>query len=595
MLKRFYASSIRRQLAICFSILITLLVVCVLIVFQVSFTKHIINQHQMENRQIALHISKEMDSQIENLEAAKRQFLYSSDTMNRYAEFLRIPDAFSKSNAQNSVMEALYRVLNNGVPQIFCLAVHGKDGSAISAYTYGKHSLLYDTADKRMQLLSDPAFSAGTTITPPFDTAGGPMICMLVRFISPHDHSTCACLEIQQRYSEFERVVLDATRGTEKNVLIYDDNGNVIYPLDADQEDISYYESAQSSTAEQMASREHELIAFNQAKLPGWTVVVTESEHTYQKQIHRASNIVVLLGIAALAVCLYLVIVISHRLTLPLTSLQNEMQQLALESLTDTMPKTNVETSSYNEYENLKSNFDSMRVKLQNSISSYLELEKQNSEAQLLALQSKMHPHFINNVLASIEIMSERGEREKVVDICRHLSGMLTYSMQDYDGPVPLCEEIRYAVDYVELMKIRYPTRLTCDFEVEESCKQVLIPKMMIQPLIENSIKHAMRPDGLHVQVVARGTNTHFSICVIDNGKGFQVPPASLLNETGCIQNNLHRAEHGIGLRNIYQRLHLYYGNDAEMQISSDHSQTIVMIGKKEAHPNEENVEDTDH
>lgn len=581
--KKFHTCSIRMQLTFCFSILIALLVACFVLVIALTMSDRILSQHQMENQQIALHIAKELDSQIENLEAAKRQFLYSTDTMHQYTEYLRTPSVFSKASAQNDVSVGLYRVLNTGVPQIYCMAVHGKDGSAICAFTSTKYSLYYNTYEQRLEALDDPDFSAGTTILPPIETLGGPMICMLVRFVSPQDHQTHAILEIQQRYNVFADTILEATANTQKQVLIYNSDNKVIYPLSADAKDVSLYLERENETIAFGMSGETEIAAFEMTTLSDWTVVVSEPKSVYERQSYDVCRAVYLIGFLALLACFALVAEISRRLTKPLAALQKEAQSIALESLGKVPVEAELPRHSYNEYEALQRTFDEMRLKLQDSVNAYLAMEKQNSEAKLLALQSKMHPHFINNVLASIEIMAERGEMQKVTEICRHLSEMLTYSMQAYDGPVPLQEEIRYAMDYVELMKIRYPKRLSCRFEIEEQVKSIQIPKMVIQPLIENSIKHGMSTEKLHILVRAFGTEQDYHICVTDDGRGFQPEQLNQKQFEAC-SNGPKRVENGIGLNNIRQRFQLYYGDCAIMQMDNKDGKTTVEIGRRDVH-----------
>lgn len=589
-LRRFGHGSIGRQLTVSFFLFITLLMLAFIMVIVWNLNSQIQAQNQAENRQIALHITKELDSQIENMETTKRQFLYSADTMYRYSDYLHAQSVSDRSSAQNSVTASLYHLLNTGVPQLYCIALHSKDGSAICAFTSQKYSLYYDTAEKRLEALTNLDFSAGTTVLPPVETDGGTMICMLVRFVSPQDFQSCAILELQQQYSAFSEIILDATAKTEKQVLVYDDDGNVIYPLTATQADVEWYRQVKNGRVLCGMSGETEQIAVDRTRCVGWTVVVAEPVSIYRQQVGEVCRSVLLLGCLALLVCLLLVVSISRRLTEPLAALQKEVQEITLETLGREPTREDRQPPVCNEFEYLQRSFSEMRLKLQSSVDSLLKMEKQSSEAKLLALQSKMHPHFINNVLASIEIMAARGEMQKVGEICRHLSEMLTYSMQDYDGLVTLEEELRHATDYVELMKIRYPKRLFCRFEVEEQARAIPAPKMLLQPLIENSIKHGMREQPLHILVTVTGSGDAYRICVTDDGRGFrpeQLRPDWLETELSEKKNR----KGGIGLNNIRQRLLLHYGDRAFMQLRSEAGQTVVEIGKKDGSGHETGFE----
>ena len=120
----------------------------------------------------------------------------------------------------------------------------------------------------------------------------------------------------------------------------------------------------------------------------------------------------------------------------------------------------------------------------------------------------------------------------------------------------------------------------SCYEEIEPETEQILIPKMMLQPLVENSIKHGMRPDGLHITVRAFGTEQAFTIRVTDDGRGFD--PARMEERTARKeQPGRSRAESGIGLENIRQRLRLYYGTQAELRTGSENGRTTVEIERR--------------
>lgn len=574
---KFQRMTIREQLLVSFSLLVVLLIVALLILSTSYLSRQTMERRAVENQQIALHIAKEIDSQIENMEAAKRQFLYSTDTMLAYSEYLRTHDVSRKSSAFNQVNAALYRVMNNGVPQIYLMAVHGDDGSMISSTTGKRHTLLANDAASRIALLRQKDFVAGTTIAPPEETDGGIMIRMLVRFVSTQDLHTHALLEVQQRYSVFEKIIRDAT--SQKHVLIFDGGGNAIYPYYATADTVNLYRNSNVTVMPKGSSGEREIVAYDRAALAGWTIVVFEPESEFSKPITQMRNLVLIIGIATLIVSIGLIYLISKQLTLPLQNLQHEVQSIALERLGNPAEQS-VEPAANNEYEQLRESFIDMQVKLKTSMDAYIEAKREQNETQLLALQSKMHPHFINNILASIQIMASRGETEAVMAICENLSTMLSYSMEDYNGMVSLQEEYQYTNSYIALMKIRYTRRLTYSFDIPEKMLSIRMPKMVLQPLVENSIKHGMKPDGLHIAVSGEIQDGRFLLHVTDNGKGFDKSDAKQY-ASGVPNCGARRRspEHGIGLSNIYQRLLLNYGDAAVFTVMQKNGLTTVTIG----------------
>jgi LytS/YehU family sensor histidine kinase len=184
-------------------------------------------------------------------------------------------------------------------------------------------------------------------------------------------------------------------------------------------------------------------------------------------------------------------------------------------------------------------------------------LQAQLSDAKLLALKSQLQPHFLFNTLHSISSLMLRDVRLADTMIAR-LSDLLRMSLED-EGQhlISLKRELDFAQTYLDIEKIRFGERLTFFFDVPPETLDLLVPHFLLQPLVENSIKHGLskRSSGGEITVSARVARDTLLLCVRDNGSG-RAPTGA----TGPLNS-------GIGLRGTRERLRTLYGDDQRLEI----------------------------
>ncbi len=193
-----------------------------------------------------------------------------------------------------------------------------------------------------------------------------------------------------------------------------------------------------------------------------------------------------------------------------------------------------------------------------------LEMRRLVSQAELRALQSQIHPHFLFNALNSLYGVIPKqatGAREMVLN----LADILRYFLQTEKTWIPLEEELEIVRAYLEVEKLRLGDRLQIEIEVEPPALRQQIPMLTVQPLVENAVKHgvARRASGGAVSVQVRLRDERLSVMVADNGPGFPVE-----RESG---KGL-----GVGLENVERRLQLCYGAGCDLEINSRPGETRV-------------------
>jgi two-component system, LytTR family, sensor kinase len=177
-------------------------------------------------------------------------------------------------------------------------------------------------------------------------------------------------------------------------------------------------------------------------------------------------------------------------------------------------------------------------------------LQAQLADARLAALRTQLNPHFLFNTLHAVSALVERDPRGVRRMIAR-LSELLRTTLDGADEQeVPLEQELTFTHRYLEIMQIRFQGRLSIESQVEPAVLDALVPNLILQPLVENAIKHGVSKIDVEgrIQIQARRDGERLVLCVRDNG-----PRAS---------ESVLRAAEGIGLRNTRERLLELYGSE---------------------------------
>jgi two-component system, LytTR family, sensor kinase len=189
------------------------------------------------------------------------------------------------------------------------------------------------------------------------------------------------------------------------------------------------------------------------------------------------------------------------------------------------------------------------------------------SDAQLNALKMQIHPHFLFNTLNSITTLIHEDAEAADLMLTR-LSDFLRMTLKNSgEAVVPLKKELNFVKTYLDIEKVRFDERLTVEIITDSSISAVKIPNLILQPIVENSIKHGLsnkKSNGV-LQITAKKIKNRLIIEIADNGQG--------LDKDFCLDTST-----GLGLSNTYARLQQVYGTDFSFKISGNDTGTSVKI-----------------
>lgn len=273
----------------------------------------------------------------------------------------------------------------------------------------------------------------------------------------------------------------------------------------------------------------------------------------------------ILIGFVSLVIVVLATLVVSFKFTEPIKVLIANMKKVEKGVF-----QADFDSLGNDEFGMLGRHFKMMIATINHLIQREYKLEIENKSAQLKVLQSQINPHFLYNALQSIGTLALKHKAVPVYSLLTSLSKIMRYSMNMKDDIVPLSDEVQHVKSYLQLQKQRFGDRFEYEFLIEPEVEAIQVPKMILQPIVENSFKHGFdQAEGpAYIQMAASlQENGRVIITIKDNGTGISQAEALKLQEDFGRSPNSSREGDSIGLRNIYDRLQIYYQNDAAMRI----------------------------
>lgn len=376
-------------------------------------------------------------------------------------------------------------------------------------------------------------------------------------------------IEIQQ---DFQKLVKTLLPGLDQDmaVLLFDSSGRCIFNSMESICPPEYYDFYYSQASKNPDSRygfcrikvgnraQEQYLSAGISETSGWMAVMVRNKSSIVNVIQDIQKVIIMAIFVFMVLSAYMAYRISLKMTRPINDMIVSAQSISWSNL----DMKTLEGNDENEIMALNNTFKETLKRLSKSMQ--LELG-----ARLNALQSQMNPHFLYNTLSVISASAD--QQEKVERMCSRLSDMLRYStVYEEESNSTLEDEVRHTENYLELMKDRYEENLIYNIEEAGELERVKVPRVILQPIVENCFKHGFGENGfpwiIHVAVTA--SHGHWRIHVRNNGRPFQDRDLTELNEKveGFLKGEQKKIS-GIGLTNTIIRLRLLYEEQVEYEI----------------------------
>lgn len=357
--------------------------------------------------------------------------------------------------------------------------------------------------------------------------------------------------------------------------MLVDRSGTVIYSdsvikkdlLDAAEE---RYSQGRRSYQVKLGNETYHVCARYNA-LTNWVTYTMIEEENLFPGFSDLQNYIILLVSAAMGVAFIFLLILSSAIVKPLARLEKGMREVI-----DKDFELQLENDRKDEIGKLTDSFNYMVARINTLVKQNYERSIEQKNAEIKALQTQMNPHFLYNTLDSINwMLIERGEMD-ISKVVVALGKLMQYTMDTTTSMVSLQEEYHNAQNYLMVQKNRLEERLEFFIELEEGLESFLVPKLIIQPLIENCIKHDIELNNKKGTIWVQSHKEKDRVCILvkDNGIGMNAEQLAhykeLLSSDGGSYSN-------IGVHNMVRRLQLQFNGQCEFVVESSPGKGVCL------------------
>lgn len=280
---------------------------------------------------------------------------------------------------------------------------------------------------------------------------------------------------------------------------------------------------------------------------------------------------ILFIGLIGMGVLVVASVYFASRITNPIARLERAMSDVE-----DGLRTIEVEQKACNEAISLSEHYNEMVIRIKELMKDVAEQEKAIRSYELNVLHSQINPHFLYNTLDTIVWMAEFGDGEKVVHVTKALAQFFRLSLSGGSEETTLANEIDHVRQYLFIQKERYQEQLNYSIEAEGKLDDIKVPKIILQPIVENAIYHGIRDLEYpgKIDMTIREKDEDIIIMIRDNGQGFD--PKKLEDQNPKKKVKLG----GVGVKNVDQRLKLTYGEGYGLKVESKIGEGTVVTLK---------------
>lgn len=245
--------------------------------------------------------------------------------------------------------------------------------------------------------------------------------------------------------------------------------------------------------------------------------------------------------------------IIAYSISKPIIRIIKDMRNIEMNNLLVT-----VNYDGRDELASLTASFNSMMDRLKRLMKKESDLQRMSHELELRAMQAEINPHFLYNTLEAINWMGRMNHIPKICDMTTMLADIMRYSISRREELVTLAEELEHVKKYLNIQKIRFEDKLSVMVDVQEDILNVCVPKLTLQPIVENAIVHGLSDHtGVgKVRIIGARSDGEVELKIEDNGCGM---PAEKIKEL-IEKPGETRSGRSIGVSNVNMRIKLYFG-----------------------------------
>ena len=528
------------------------LMLLVLVVIIGSF--YWVQSSELFHREVEEHTIHEIDTSAKYIEQYVSNLKSTSIALAQSKEI----ETYAQNGQANNeeAIHQLFDTILKSHPDFRAILFVTKDGRILKT---GMDEEMVTSSDMMAQeWYKEAVIKSNTPIIKSTKNHSNQVVISISQEIKGEDGQHLGVIRLDVDYQELEKYVKELSLGTNGYAFVIEKDGTIIYHPDSEVfESVEKQMSVQDISNSPMDSMVSEDFFVHKSTIGNvdWILVGVSSFSSFKETSLKLLAIVSVVGIISLMICMFGIYALMRYQLLPVKQLGQVMKKVEEGDTTIRAQENGAE-----EFQVLAASFNQMLEKIEKLMQDEKEQEALTRVYELKALTSQINPHFLYNTLDTIIWMAEFQDHKKVVDITKALSNYFRLSLNAGEEIVTLRQELEHVRQYLFIQKERYGDKLEYHIDELDGIPELTLPKIVLQPLVENAIYHGIkeseRPGEITVTVSKR--DAFVDICIADNGVGFE-------------QNTTSKKElGGVGLRNIQERLTLFFGESFSMEIQSE-------------------------
>lgn len=452
-------------------------------------------------------------------------------------------------------------------PDVVAVTSYSADGELLDCWSLGREPR--DSIFQNLSFNLEMARSSeGSYMTAPHvETIFEGYYPWVVTMTAPLEGSgEAAWVSLDLSFSGISNYINNVSIGQRGYCFLMDDDGNIIYHP---QQQL-LYAGLKSEDTEALAALEDgayadDTVIYSIASVgdSGWRAVgVSYVDELVNRNVNDMIRLTFWLAVVVLAVAVLTSWLLSRLMGKPLRGLASAMESFEA----DADHFTYRPVGGTREVQELSDSFEHMVLRIQELMTTVREEEINLRKTELKALQAQINPHFLYNTLDSIAWMCEQGRNADAVKMVHALARLFRISISRGHELIPIAKEIEHAESYLQIQMYRYKNQFTYTFDVDPDCLGYYCNKITLQPIIENSINHGLElmvEEG-RIDVCVRQDGDDIVFSVQDNGVGMSEEQIEAIMQHGPTDRT------GIGIKNVNDRLKIYFGRNYGLHITSE-------------------------
>lgn len=452
-------------------------------------------------------------------------------------------------------------------PDVVAVTSYSADGELLDCWSLGREPR--DSIFQNLSFNLEMARSSeGSYMTAPHvETIFEGYYPWVVTMTAPLEgRGEAAWVSLDLSFSGISNYINNVSIGQRGYCFLMDDDGNIIYHP---QQQLLYAglksEDTEALAALKDGAYADDTVIYSIASVgdSGWRAVgVSYVDELVNRNVNDMIRLTFWLAVVVLAVAVLTSWLLSRLMGKPLRGLASAMESFEA----DADHFTYRPVGGTREVQELSDSFEHMVLRIQELMTTVREEEINLRKTELKALQAQINPHFLYNTLDSIAWMCEQGRNADAVKMVHALARLFRISISRGHELIPIAKEIEHAESYLQIQMYRYKNQFTYTFDVDPDCLGYYCNKITLQPIIENSINHGLElmvEEG-RIDVCVRQDGDDIVFSVQDNGVGMSEEQIEAIMQHGPTDRT------GIGIKNVNDRLKIYFGRNYGLHITSE-------------------------